>query len=54
MVHVAKAMAGTAIDLLNDPALLAQAKADHQARLADTPYVSPLPDGIKPPFDMAE
>ncbi len=53
MVHVAKAMAGTAVDLLNDAALLARAKADHQSRLAATPYVSPLPDGIQPPFDMA-
>jgi aminobenzoyl-glutamate utilization protein B len=54
MVHVAKAMAGTAIDILRDPALLAAAKAEHQARLAITPYESPLPDGIAPPFSMAE
>ncbi len=54
MVHVAKAMAGTAIDVLRDPALLAQAKAEHQARLARTPFVSPLPPGIAPPYDMAE
>ena len=54
MVHVAKAMAGTAVDLLQDRALLQRAKADHQARLAETPYVSPLPDGLKPPFGMAE
>ncbi len=54
MVHVAKAMAGTAIDLLQDGALLAAAKAEHAARLARTPYESPLPGGISPPFDMAE
>ena len=54
MVHVAKAMAGTAIDVLRDPALLDRAKADHRDRLVQTPYVSPLPDGIPPPFDMAE
>ncbi len=53
MVHVAKAMAGTAADLLQDRALLNQAKADHQARLAHTPYESPLPPGLTPPFDMA-
>ena len=53
MVHVAKAMAGTAVDVLRDPALLARAKADHAARLAETPFVSPLPPGIKPPFAMA-
>ncbi len=54
MVHVAKVMAGTAADVLSDPALLQAAKADHQARLAKTPFVSPLPAGLKPAFDMAE
>ena len=53
MVHVAKAMAGTAIDVLQDKALLDQARADHQARLAQTPYESPLPPGLAPKFDMA-
>ncbi len=53
MVHVAKAMAGTAVDALRDPALLARAQADHQARLAQTPYVSPLPEGMAPPLGMA-
>ncbi|AWB19556.1 amidohydrolase [Methylobacterium currus] len=53
MVHVAKAMAGTAVDVLRDPDLLARAKADHAERLARTPYVSPLPDGLAPPLDMA-
>ena len=54
MVHVAKVMAGTAVDVLRNPDLLAQAKADHQARLARTPYDCPLPAGMKPVFDMAE
>jgi aminobenzoyl-glutamate utilization protein B len=54
MVHVAKAMAGCAIDVLQDKGLLAAAKAEHQARLAVTPYESPLPEGIAPPFRMAE
>jgi aminobenzoyl-glutamate utilization protein B len=54
MVHVAKAMAGCAVDVLRDKALLAAAKAEHQARLAVTPYESPLPDRIAPPFSMAE
>ena len=53
MVHAAKTMAGTAIDALQSPALLAQAKAEHQARLARTPYVSPLPEGLAPVLDMA-
>ena len=53
MVHAAKTMAGTAIDALQSPALVAQAKAEHQARLARTPYVSPLPEGLAPVLDMA-
>ncbi len=53
MVHAAKAMAGTAVEVLGDPALLAAAKAEHQARLSRTPFESPLPPGLKPPFDMA-
>ena len=53
MLHVAKVMAGTAADVLADPALLAAARAEHQARLAATPYVCPLPEGLAPSLDMA-
>ena len=53
MVHVAKVMAGTAVDVLTDPALLARAKEEHRARLEQTPYVSPLPEGLQPALDMA-
>jgi aminobenzoyl-glutamate utilization protein B len=54
MVHVAKVMAGTAIDVIRDETLLARAKADHQARVKDTPYVSPLPSDITPPIEMSQ
>ena len=53
MVHVAKVMAGTAVDALQDEVLLARAKADHQARIARTPYVCPLPADIDPPIKMS-
>jgi aminobenzoyl-glutamate utilization protein B len=53
MVHAAKTMAGTAVDLFQDPALLEAARAEHQARLARSPYVSPLPDGLAPMLEMA-
>jgi hypothetical protein len=43
MVHVAKVMAGTALDALRDPALIARAKADHATRTGGRPYESPLP-----------
>ncbi|MFC0407472.1 M20 family metallopeptidase [Roseomonas elaeocarpi] len=51
--HVAKIMAGTAVDVLSDPALMARAKADHAGRLRDTPFVNPIPDDVQPPLDMA-
>jgi aminobenzoyl-glutamate utilization protein B len=52
MVHVAKVMAATAADVLGDPLLLSQAKAEHDARLARTPYVCPLPEGLVPSLTM--
>ncbi len=53
MVHVAKAMAGTAVDALRDPTLIARAKADHQARTGGRPYESPLPEGARPALGMS-
>jgi aminobenzoyl-glutamate utilization protein B len=53
MVHVAKIMAGTAVDAIQDEVLLARAKADHQARIGRTPYVCPIPTDIDPPIKMS-
>jgi aminobenzoyl-glutamate utilization protein B len=50
MVNAAKAMAGVAVDALNDAALIAHAKADLKARTDAMPYVSPLPADLKPPI----
>ena len=52
MVHIAKVMAGVAVDVLAEPGLLEQAKADFQERLTRTPYKALLPDDAKPPFHM--
>lgn len=52
MVHVAKVMSATAADVLADPALLARAKSDHEARLGRTPYMCPLPEGREPSLTM--
>ena len=49
MVHVAKIMAGTAIDALKNQNLIARAKADLAERTRREPYVSPLPANAKPP-----
>lgn len=52
MVHVAKVMAGTAIDVLADPDLLARAKADHAQRIGDG-YECPIPGYVPVPLDFA-
>jgi len=53
LVHVAKVMAGTAVDALTDPALIVRAKEDHKARTDRTPYVCPIPDDVTPPIGMS-
>lgn len=50
MTHAAKAMAGLAVRLLSDPALLAAARAEHAQRLARTPYQCPLPADLAAPI----
>ena len=41
-------MAGAAIDLFDNPALLLQAQAEHAQRMDHKPYVCPIPQGVKP------
>src|SRR6201996_5573277 len=53
LVHVAKVMAGTALDVIQDEVLLARAKADHQARVSRNSYVCPLPADLEPPIKMS-
>src|SRR5450631_2405378 len=53
LVHVAKVMAGTALDVLRDETLRARATADLKARTARTPYVCPIPDEVEPPVKMS-
>ncbi len=50
MVHAAKIMASTALRMIEDPDLLAAAKAEHARHLEETPYVCPIPDDVKPPI----
>jgi len=53
LVHVAKVMAGTAVDVIQDEVLMAHAKADHQERVGRNPYVCPLPADLDPPVKMS-
>ena len=50
LVHVAKVMAGTAVDAIQDPALIDRAKADLAERTKATPYACPLPPDVAPPI----
>lgn len=47
MLYAGKALAGTAIRLMEDPQRLAQAKEEHRAQTVGG-YVSPLPDDLQP------
>lgn len=49
MIHAAKIMAATAVDVMSDETLMARAKRDHKERTARTPYVCPIPDEVQPP-----
>ncbi|MBO0746399.1 MAG: peptidase dimerization domain-containing protein, partial [Candidatus Dormibacteraeota bacterium] len=53
MVHAAKAMASTALAALTDATLRDAAARDLAERTERTPYVSPLPAGVEPAFDMS-
>ena len=53
LVHVAKVMAGTALDALRDPSVIAESKQDLKARTGGTPYVCPLPAEVGPALDMS-
>ena len=50
LAFVAKVMAATAVRAVEQPALIASAKADLAERTRATPYVSPLPEGVEPPI----
>ncbi|MBB2200913.1 amidohydrolase [Gluconacetobacter tumulisoli] len=50
MIHTAKVMAGTAIEVIRDNALLQAATQAHRDRLARHPYVCPMPDDVVPPI----
>ena len=51
LVHVAKVMAGTAIDALEKPGLIERAKSDLADRTKHTPYSSPLGPDVKPAIE---
>ena len=50
LIYAAKAMAGTAIDALQQPELIERCKADLARRTARNAYVCPLPADVTPPI----
>jgi aminobenzoyl-glutamate utilization protein B len=52
LIFAAKVMAATAIDLLMNGDMLNKAKKEHQQRIGDKKYKSPIPSEIKPPLDV--
>ena len=46
--YVAKSMAATVAALMEDPAIVEEAKAEHRTRVGEKGYVCPIPKGVKP------
>lgn len=53
LIHAAKALAATALDVLTSPELLETAKACFAAIRADAPFRNPIGDDVAVPFDIA-
>jgi aminobenzoyl-glutamate utilization protein B len=49
MVHAAKVMAATGLDMIRDPTLLQRAKAELSERVGTGGYRCPIPDEVVPP-----
>lgn len=48
LLYAAKAMAGTAIDMIEDPSLIEAAKQEMADTLDGDSYICPIPDGCRP------
>jgi aminobenzoyl-glutamate utilization protein B len=48
MLHAAKALAASALDVVHDPDLLARAKAEFHVKTEGKPYLCPIPPDVKP------
>jgi aminobenzoyl-glutamate utilization protein B len=49
MMHAAKAMALTGLDLYSDPVHIQAAQNEFDRKMGSRKYVCPIPDDIKPP-----
>jgi len=52
MLFAAKVMALSAVEFMQNPGLVSKAQAEFKNRRLASPYISPIPDGLKPPLDI--
>jgi aminobenzoyl-glutamate utilization protein B len=52
MLYAAKVMAAAAVEFMQNPGLVQGAKDEFKRRRAAADYVSPIPDGLKPPLSI--
>jgi aminobenzoyl-glutamate utilization protein B len=52
MIYAGKVLALTALEFIHNPALLKKAQDEFEARLEENPFVSLIPDGVKPPLNL--
>jgi aminobenzoyl-glutamate utilization protein B len=50
MLYAGKVLGAAALDFMQKPELLARARGEFDARIRETPYQCPIPDGVKPPI----
>ena len=50
MLTAAKILAISALDFMKNPDLVEKARKEHDHIHKDNPYISPLPEGLKPPY----
>ena len=48
MLYISKCMAAAGAELIENPELLAKAKAEHAEAIQPTGYICPIPEGVKP------
>jgi aminobenzoyl-glutamate utilization protein B len=52
MLYAGKVMARAAVDFMQSPELVRKARDEFKKRRAATNYISPIPDGLKPPINI--
>ena len=52
MLYAAKVMALSALEFMQNPELIRKARDEFKKRRTASNYISPIPDGLKPPLDI--